>query len=94
MGEQAWVGNGKKNMLGALILPLSPDFAGAQNSTPSGGVRGPNRGTSSKPEGPHRAALSTTGSHRSQGPECCTPCYFELIMHASVGGWFSEVYQG
>ena len=31
------------------------------------------------------------GSH---GPEFCTPCCFELIMHASVGGWFSDVLPG
>ena len=24
--------------------------------------------------------------HGSQGSEFCTPCFFELIMHASVGG--------
>ena len=33
--------------------------------------------------------FSTTGSHGSQDPEFCTPCCFELIMHTSVGGWFS-----
>ena len=33
--------------------------------------------------------FSTTGSHGTQGPEFCTPCCFEVIMHASVGGWFS-----
>ena len=32
--------------------------------------------------------------HGSQGPEFCTPCCFELIMHASVGGWFSGVFPG
>ena len=36
----------------------------------------------------------TTGSHGSQGPEFCTPCCFELIMHASVGGWFAGVFPG
>ena len=32
--------------------------------------------------------------HGSQGPEFCTPCCFELIMHPSVGGWFSGVFLG
>ena len=35
-----------------------------------------------------RRLFSTTGSHGSQGPEFCTPCCVEVIMHASVGGWF------
>ena len=30
----------------------------------------------------------------SQGPEFCNPCCFELIMHPSVGGWFSGVFLG
>ena len=36
----------------------------------------------------------TTSSHGSQGPEFCTQCCFELIMHACVGGWFSAVFPG
>ena len=36
----------------------------------------------------------SAGSHGSQGPEFCTPCCFEVIMHASVGGWFSGVFPG
>ena len=36
----------------------------------------------------------TTDSHGSQGPEFCTPCCFELIMHPCVGGWFSGVFPG
>ena len=32
--------------------------------------------------------LQSDARHGPQGPEFCTPCCFELIMHASVGGWF------
>ena len=32
--------------------------------------------------------------HGSQGPEFCTPCCFELIIHPSAGGWFSGVFPG
>ena len=32
--------------------------------------------------------------HGCQGPEFCTTCCFELVMHASVGGWFSGVFPG
>ena len=38
--------------------------------------------------------FSTTGSHRSLGPEFCTLGCFERIMHASLGGWFSAVLPG
>ena len=38
--------------------------------------------------------FSTTGSHGLQGSEFCTACCFELIMHASVRGWFSGVLSG
>ena len=37
---------------------------------------------------------SIPGSHGSQGPELCTRCCFEWIMHASVGGWFAGVFPG
>ena len=32
--------------------------------------------------------------HGSQGPEFCTPCCFELMVHASVGRRFSGVFSG
>ena len=34
-----------------------------------------------------RDFFSSDACHGFQGPEFCTPCWFELIMHASVGGF-------
>ena len=43
---------------------------------------------------PYSATAGTPGIVFSEGPEFCTPCCFELVMHASVGGWFSGVFPG
>ena len=54
-------------------------------------------------EGAHRAPcaryaksrlFSTTAGHGFQGPEFRIPRCFKLIMHPSVGGWFSGVFPG
>ena len=33
--------------------------------------------------------FKSNSCHGPHGPEFCTACCFELIMHASVGGWSS-----
>ena len=38
--------------------------------------------------------FQSDASHGFQGPDFCTPSCFELIIHPSVGGWFSGVFLG
>ena len=46
------------------------------------------------PAGEPGIFFKSDACHGSQRPEVCTPCCFELIMRASVGGWFSGVFPG
>ena len=86
-----------------VCLPiLFPSFASLRRGTPpsrkkvkwAAGASNHSVGTPS-----YRAAsaiwqLVSDACHASQGPEFCTQCCFELIMHPSVGGWFSGVFPG